>query len=226
MLPRREIAPADYALPVNGDFVAAGRHRLARICVAWHGRVSRLRPGHCHGAGNPAAPDGSTSPGQRGHRIVAFNPWDSKLRRVRSCAAGAQARGRGRRLGRGVPHGPAAPGLRHDAPGGLGAGRPRAGGRVSTSRPRPGLALAAGWPRRAGWTRRASRAARASVSAACSPAADRPGGPERALRPPGGCPAPASCPAAAGDAAPLPATWEPNDRRSPMWGGMRGDRRG
>ena len=147
---------------------------------------------------------------------------------IRSCGESGPARP-GRRPGAGVAawvegyH----TARRHPAcameprwPGGWPAagGRPR-GHEPAAARARPGRRLAAA-------RRRASRAARASVSAACSPAADRPGVPERALRPPGGCPAPASCPAAAGDAAPLPATWEPNDRRSPMWGGMRGDRRG
>ena len=93
MLPRREIAPADYALPVTGDFVAAGRHRFA-------GSVS---PGM---AGSPGCDLGTvtvlvTRPHRtgRGHRDNAvIESWHStlefELRRLGHFATRAQARAR------------------------------------------------------------------------------------------------------------------------------------
>ena len=79
-----------------------------------HARESRLRPGHCHGPGNPAAPDGSSVTRIRGHRIVTLKPG------VRAAASQAlrdqgACPGQGRRLDRGVQHRLAAPGLRHGA---------------------------------------------------------------------------------------------------------------
>src|SRR5215469_12317800 len=129
----------DYALRVNGDFVAAERAQICRICVAWHARECRLRRGHRRGPGDPAVLDGSGVTWIRSHRIVALNPG-IRAAASQDFATGAQARARvaawmeecnsaWRR--RPAPWSSRWP-----------ESWPRAGGRMGTSR-----------PRRADWTR-------------------------------------------------------------------------
>src|SRR6516164_1131687 len=135
-----------------GDLVAAERAQICRVCVL--GMLGS--PGCGLGAVTVLVtrpyPAGRASPGyaviESWHSIVEF-----ELRRVRCFATRGAGPGLGRRLARGVQHRPAAPGLRDGALGGLRAGRRRAGGSVGMSRAWPGLARAAGSPRRAGWTR-------------------------------------------------------------------------